>query len=440
MTRAEAATLLYRAFQKGSADKITDISQTVPTAVPTATPKATATAKPVVPTATPTQTPAPTAKPTEAPKPYVMRKLASANIETVTHSSTYDYNDTIYYIEKSDNCIYKINISSGKKSKIFNTSDLSYKVTQEQEVETVESVTKTVETGEFNEVEEEVTEIVVDEETGEEKTVVKTVTKQVPITKEVTENVTKTTTEEVTLEEYNSYVPTQVYYDKETDRLLLLGYYTSLTKAYNAPSKVTAPFLYDVSNSSAKLLSNLSDYKSSIRIMVTLGDSRLVICARGNGNNINPYKNYILDYETKRATMINMPFYYTSGLKYGSNIYSYVFDFQYQYDGNKICHQGIYKYDFNGNSYNWLSNTECSSYGIKDDCYYFWRSSGNIFKISVRTGETTQLSINTKSDNVEFADMGNMSNINTKFYVADDNTLIFYDSNMKAFRILKTAE
>ena len=110
LTRAEAATLLYRAFQKGSNDKIADISQAVQTAVPTAAPKATA--KPAVPTEKPSQTSAPTVKPTEkptpepteeptpepteAPRPYAIDTVVKANVGGYLQY-TKDNDDNIYY-------------------------------------------------------------------------------------------------------------------------------------------------------------------------------------------------------------------------------------------------------------------------------------------------------------------------------------------------------
>ena len=60
-----------------------------------------------------------------------------------------------------------------------------------------------------------------------------------------------------------------------------------------------------------------------------------------------------------------------------------------------------------------------------------------MFKISVRNKVTTELSINTKSENVYFEDMGPMGSIDKKFFVIDDDTIVFYDTSMQAFRILK---
>ena len=96
------------------------------------------------------------------------------------------------------------------------------------------------------------------------------------------------------------------------------------------------------------------------------------------------------------------------------------------------------KYDFNESDYIEIATgLEFDSYASKGDSYYFWNSDGSIYKISVQTGKTTTLDISTKSDNVEFADMGNMNNIDERFLVVDDDTMIFYDLDMGALRILE---
>ena len=65
------------------------------------------------------------------------------------------------------------------------------------------------------------------------------------------------------------------------------------------------------------------------------------------------------------------------------------------------------------------------------------KEDGTINKISVKNGKIAELKISTKAENTDFADMGNMKNIDEKFFVIDDDTLVFYDKNMKAFRILE---
>lgn len=439
ITRAEAATLLWRAYQYGNANKVYDATEDNNKKVVKIENEVTD--KTTQNNTKNEQEKTEVAEPELKKKAYVMKRLASAN--SISH--TFDDNDTIYYLEKDDNCVYEISISGGSKSKFFDVDDLSYQVIEEKEVENVEevteTVTKTVETGEFEEIEEEITETVIDEETGEETEVTKTVKKQVPITEEVTEEITKeivtTETEEIVVEEYTDFVPTQVYYDNVNDRLLLLGYYTSLSKAFSTPTECEEMFLYDISNKVDTVLAKLEDclvwysyesryyYGKESRINGILDSDRIIITM---------YEYYddpsgLIDLNRQKASEIKLDFRsYESGLKYGSNFYILAQNY-YQ-----TC---IGKYSFSDDEIIYVSDDlDYKSFAIKDDSYYFLNGN-NISKISVRNGKTTNLDINTKSENVEFEDMGNMNGISEKFFVVDDNTMVFYDNEMESFRILE---
>lgn len=359
----------------------------------------------------------------EEKKPYVIKKLASAQLEDSTTDMTMDEGGNIYFLDK-DNCVYKLDTSNGNKSKLFTPSKLSIEKTEEQETEITEEVTETVETGEFEEVIEEVEETVIDEETGEETTVTKEVVKQVPITEEVTKEVTKIVTEEVVVAEYSNYVPVQVFYDDVNDRVLLSGYYKSIEQAFKSP--VTDGHynaIYDITGGKSELLSEgiRGGYSDNIIFYVSLSESVYRVkfsrsaCAydlnidTGSYTCIDNYGNY-------ECEKVNLP------LKYGNALYDF-----------KGC---IYKYNFNSGEYEGISDyLSYSGYGGKDDCYYFRKSDGSMYKISVKTGKTTTLDVNF-TENVEFADMGDIDNTWDRFFVIDDNTYVFYDSTMGAFRKL----
>lgn len=416
ITRAEAATLLWRAYQYGNANKTYGNTQNnsnqntnnININADNSNNSQTANNNSIE----------------EVKKPYVIKKLASADLDNSSLATLDDNN--IFYIDKGDNCVYKISVSNGSKSKYFDTTKLSYKKTEEQENDIVEEVTETVETGEYEEIEEEVTETTVDEETGEEIEITKTVTKQVPITKEVKGYEIKTVTEEVTIAEYTSFVPVQVFYDNVNDKLLLSGYYEKLVEAGKSPQTGKYKFIYDITSKSEKIhciLDRLNDWIYDSPITVVLNSSYLIV-NRGEAC----YKINVIDGSVES---IDMNFKDVSGLKYGNNLYGLGRD-GYGYDGR------IKQYDFSKDSYESITDTiYYDSFGIKDDYYYFWKRDGSIFKMSVRNLMTTALDINTKSENVDFEDMGNMRNIDEKFFVIDDDTFVFYDTNMKAFRILE---
>ncbi|MDD6563870.1 MAG: S-layer homology domain-containing protein [Clostridiales bacterium] len=413
ITRAEAATLLWRAYQYGNANKTygntpnnsNQNTNNINNNTDTSNNSQTANNNIIE----------------EVKKPYVIKKLASADLDN-SSLATLDDDNNIFYIDKGDNCVYKISVSNGSKSKYFDTTKLSYKKTEEQENDIVEEVTEIVETGEYEEIEEEITETTVDEETGEEIEITKTVTKQVPITKEVKGHEIKTIAEEVTIAEYTSFVPLQVFYDNVNDKLFLNGYYENLVKAGKSPQTGEYQFIYDITSKSEKVhCIPRCDYYHDLPITVVLNSSYLIVSSGYISFKIN-----VIDGSSERISML---LGWVSGLKYGNDLYGF------SGNGHDGC---ICQYDFSKDNYESITdNIYYNSFGIKDDCYYFWKRDGSIFKMSVRNLMTTALDINTKSENVDFEDMGNMQNIGIKFFVIDDDTFVFYDTNMKAFRILE---
>lgn len=131
ITRAEAATLLWRAFQYGNDNKVVEPTETItetpkPVEQSQATEKPTATPKPTEkPQATPT--PEPTEEPTPEPteKPYKIDTLVKADVSA---NNIYHYTcngDYLYYVEYSSGSIMKVNIKSKDKEKILSIGDLT---------------------------------------------------------------------------------------------------------------------------------------------------------------------------------------------------------------------------------------------------------------------------------------------------------------------------
>lgn len=131
ITRAEAATLLWRAFQYGNDNKVVEAQPNIePTPGQTQTTSqektyAEATAKPTEkPVATPQ--PEPTEEPTPEPteKPYKVDTLVKANISDSDNIYSYTgSDDSIYCIE--NNKIIKVDIASKDKEEILDTKDLT---------------------------------------------------------------------------------------------------------------------------------------------------------------------------------------------------------------------------------------------------------------------------------------------------------------------------
>ncbi len=244
LTRAEAAALLWRAFQYGSDNKVADIPDTtIATAkpsdqntvssgntTPTQKPSAQSTAKP----STPTQAIKP-----EEEKPYAVDTLVQADLK---YDFTYD-GDMIYYIEGSD--VYSLDPHSGNTKAVYDTSGLTLEKTklQEREVTRTVAVPKSETDNESIE-----TEAPADAEdndiTGGDETVNSEETEEL-----VTEEATETVTEEVVDERYSDYVPTQVIYDEYNDRLIMTGYFRSREKLFETPQNDIQYYVaYDISN------------------------------------------------------------------------------------------------------------------------------------------------------------------------------------------------
>ena len=354
ITRAEAATLLWRAYQYGNANKNYDNLEEMPSDNEV--------------------THVDDTEVEEEKKPYTMQILAEASVENI-NLATLDNDGNIYYIDSSNNLVYVIDTETGNKTKYLETNDFSYSETK------------------------------IDEDDSER----------------------------VIESEYTSFVPVQVFYDNINDKLLLSGYYDELTESFKAPEEnVEIPFIYDISNKKApKMYSHINDRYDSYWIQTALNSKKIVVSSGID---------YILDINDGSLSEIYMEFsnywkegigLYTqnmeciSGMMYNNRLFSF--------SGGSIC-----EYDFNQDSYEEITDVikNRKAFGLKDDSYYFWDSE-QIFKISVTNGKTTVLDINTDNSNVDFGDMSNLNYIDYKFFVVDDNTIIFYDTNMEAFRILK---
>lgn len=128
LTRAEAATLLWRAFQYGSDNKVVDTPSTpvtTPTPEPTQKPeeaKPTETPKPTPkPTETPEATEEPEPAPTPTPKPYKVDTLTKVDGSFVDYVT--DYQDNIYYTNGDK--VVKVDIYSKEDEEIFNAEAIA---------------------------------------------------------------------------------------------------------------------------------------------------------------------------------------------------------------------------------------------------------------------------------------------------------------------------
>lgn len=343
ISRAEAATLLWRVFQYGDENKVYENVTKAPETIDE-----------IIYAETEIE---------EVKKPFIMKKLASAKIKSLSHA-TFDGKQSIYYIDTEKKEVYKVDVESGEKTKIFEVEELSYK------------------TG-----------------TGE--------------------NITT----------YTDFCPLQVFYDETNQNLLLNGYYQKVNKPGEMPGQVYKRFIYRLNDGEVEVYcqpyveawqDNYRDYM----IQAFLNDD-FFLFSESFGST---YKVKIETGEIKviRLEVANKGEYaYTAVLKNKTDIYGIKY--------------GIDRYDFGEDEAYTIFNDglyiDKDGFGIYKEYYYIWNED-EIYKISVKTRMAEQLGISTKGDKVEFEDMGNMNQIDGKFFVIDENTFVFYDHEMQAFRIL----
>ena len=140
LTRAEAATLLWRAFQKGSDDKVVDTSGTDAgndkvvdtTGKPSETPEiAVETADPK-----PSNSPEPTGSTPDKVR-YTVDTIAKANVAdkyktggiydpTGDYHYTMDENDNLYYVDRGINKVVKVNVHTKFKEDVIDIAAIRY--------------------------------------------------------------------------------------------------------------------------------------------------------------------------------------------------------------------------------------------------------------------------------------------------------------------------
>lgn len=128
LTRAEAATLLWRAFQYGNDNKVVDTPTSTLAPTPTQKPEEVKPIETPKPTPKPTEKPKPTEEPEPSeepepepePKPYKIDTLTKVDGGFVDYVT--DGNETVYYTNGKQ--IMKVDVYSKEEEKILDTKDL----------------------------------------------------------------------------------------------------------------------------------------------------------------------------------------------------------------------------------------------------------------------------------------------------------------------------
>ena len=472
VTRAETATLLWRAYQYGNDNKEFDQIPTptpaptatiAPTTVPTATPKPTPSAAPVT-----TQTPAPTAAPTATPKPssgksYAVNTLTTAKISDTTRFAT-DDGTYLYYYDSSDNTVYKLNMDSGKKSVLVDISDLEYKEYETKTTTVTKTVEKQVPKTVIKQVEREIPVEDTDEATNinpdetssnneeasddsgekiESQTQTKTIIEEVEETvyETVTEEIEEEVTEDILIGTYSDYQVGQVYYNTGNNKLLLFGYYKSYLGARNSSKKSCSKCItYDLSSGKAKKYSEATLGLDNFTFIAGNMDDGMLLVANDINDGFGFYTCYTLIKDSKTFTTLNK----LSGnnelmFAKGNNLYG-------------MDDEGVLeKYDFTSKDWKkqWNDSMKPDAYGLKDNTFYLWEiADGSIITIE-SDGEPKVKNIDLKND-IEILDFKNMPTADSfnkyeggyyhnrkiykRMFITNDESFIFYDTATNSWR------
>ncbi len=388
LTRAEATTLLWRAFQYGNDDKIVSTpnptvavknpATVAPTLRPTAKPTAKPTVKPTEkttpkptkqptpkptkkPTPEPTEEPTPepteepTPEPTEKPKPYAVDTVVKANIGSYLMYSK-DEDDNIYYVE--NNTVYKANIYDKDKEKIAAGKDF-----------------------------------VIDND-------------------------------EMTLSDFKI---ASICYDGFRDRILVTGEFNEI----NSTSDVNNRYLCAVSEDGFEVVSDWLPAKDCGLIKVLddgnyiLGNEKTWLCDTNN----RYYFHAIVNAETYAVTSgINMREIYDA---YDDNTNLYMFGYSY-YSGD--C--GLYMNDYKSTSQLFEKTYNCAA--IKKDMVVT-ASLKAIYTYNFKGKQLKTISY----DDIDVFDRVKIdfsNQVKEKMLLTNNDDLVFYDTSAKAFRILKENE
>ena len=469
VTRAEAATLLWRAYQYGDANKSFEMEGT-----PVQQPE-TVNEPPRQQQETAEETPQQDTTEDQTPKaPYVVNTLAQAAVSDTFAYSTYDENDTIYYYDSEEHTVYKLAISSGKRTKLLNVDNLQYQDVEIVERQVEKQIPKTVKKIVEREIEVEVpaekteeipTQPQQTEETAEavpqqtEETAVTPETSGEPqpapelaaatytetqiVTEEIEETiyetVTETVREEVLRGTYKDFEVTCLYYNTADNKLYLIGSYTRY-KAENALKEEYRSFGFLFTLSGGKLtmvkekaptVNNLEERIDHFDgIIGNFSDGRVVL-------NFLPYGRYysgsaIWDMESDICQMLINPLWNLCMIQ-----------------GNDIIHldrSKLYRYQFATGASTEISDLDTRNdyIGICHQKAYFWSLvNGKIARAdaSGKVGYLDGIDTINGVDVLDYKDMPtrNMSYdyYGSRLYATAKEDFVFYDAANSCWRSLK---
>lgn len=310
----------------------------------------------------------------EEVKPYTMSKLVSADIlkDDKYVMAVLDGKNIFYYIDAADNCIYKMNLVDRKKELYFDANKLYIENNEEENYE-----------------------------------------------------------------QYSKFISTQIYYDYQTGKILLNGYFSNYIATGKKPEdKCMYMYVFDITdNTEADIYfvyaSDNRYRKGYIHKIEFILDNEYIFLNNGD----------IVKYDISTGKNTGETFYISG---YYHKNFGYVSSQIFKNDIYYVAYPGSMLRKYNYSEGRFTDITEgmygCDAFGMKIGYYYFWNSNENEFyKLNIKNKLITTLDVTSDFDYLEFSDMGSFTdnNISPFFFVVDDETFIFYDNKMKAYRILE---
>lgn len=377
----------------------------------------------------------------------------------------------MYYYDKDDNAVYKINMKNRKKSTVLDVSDLKdeeFEITEKGVTEEVpKTITKTVEVDDDEETDTEDSaesaentdvsanpensenenpdeELNNSEESSENETAEKPKKKK---TKEVTETVYETVTktvEEKTLKgTYTDFRVSRLYYNTANNKLYLFGGYNKYKSEYSLNSTGSdRDAIYEISGKPKKLDWTFEGYYGP----QILGNNNKGDFIQYNRGYMSDYGNYssfhTVDCNSGKSKDLcgsetNSKNFSELVLFSGNTIYSLTL---YSYEYSSSASWNLYKYNFSKTSWENLSNNDLDAFSVYKNNLYFWDyGTGKLAKSDLDGKISYVDNINFKDDVevLDYHDLPTSYNYNTsKFFLSGDMNVIFYDSDAGAWRYI----
>ena len=381
-------------------------------------------------------------EPEEEMAAYVCDTLVDADVSDAFKRSTFDGNKTIYYYDETDEAIYALSLDSGKRTVVTDVDDLRYDdievIETEVEKQVPKTVTKTVEKEENDDAEnkdenaaktdesinsDDTLNDSADETSADNDENVENTEKN--STTEVTETVYETVIEKVTEEKkkgtYKDFRISGLYYNTGNDKLYVYGCFRN----YEADNLLNDKSVNYAGAFAFKGKKNeFIESFPNTTINGNFSDGRMIVLGLGC---------YIIDENGKElSSVFDAGSWQENSLAfpYGNYLY-YVID--------DHCTVHFRKYSFSKGGYEVLNRENGNYFGICDNEVYRWDMfAGKISKSDINGN----ISYIDDIDTINGLDVKDFKKIQYTeraqiMYISKKYGFTFYDSNNKCWRYIR---